>query len=96
MYSPREMGLRYALETDILAWLAFFVGNKHWNVGRGFCGRYTTETGEFSDCSVTVDLYVSWQEVLQTAEILQKNFGPADVLIKNFTTGAVWLLASSK
>ncbi len=86
-----------ALEKDILAWLAFFAGNKHWNVGRSFGGRYTTETGEFSDCSVTVDLWdVSWPEVLQVAENLQKNGCPNPVLIKNFATGAVWLLTQTK
>lgn len=86
-----------ALEADILVWLTFFVGEKHWNVGRSFGGRYTAETGEFSDCSVTVDLWdISWTEVLQTAEHLQKNFCPFAVLIKNFATGAVWLLACDR
>lgn len=86
-----------ALEKEVLAWLEFFAGGKHWNVGRSFGGRYTTKTGEFSDCSVTVDLWdISWQEVLQTAANLQKNFCPSDVLIKNFATGAVWLASYTK
>lgn len=83
-------------EADIRAWLEFFAGGK-WNIGRCFGGRYTTKTGEFSDCSVTVDLWeASWQTVIETAEKLQKNFCPSDVLIKNFSTGAVWLAACMK
>lgn len=86
-----------SLEKDILSWLEFFAGGKHWNVGRGFGGRYTVEGGEFGDCSVTVDLWdVSWQMVTETAEKLQKNFCPSAVLIKNFATGAVWLASCNK
>lgn len=86
-----------ALEADIRAWLEFFAGSKPWNVGRCFGGRYSTGGCEFSDCSVTVDLWdVPWQAVTETAEKLQKNFCPSDVLIKNFATGAVWLASCSK
>lgn len=82
-----------ALEKDILSWLGFFAGGKHWNVGRSFGGHYATAGHEFGDVSVTVDLWdISWQEVIQIAGNLQKNFCQRPVLIKNFSTGAVWLM----
>lgn len=91
------VGNSAALEKDILSWLEFFAGGKHWNVGRCFGGHYTTDGHEFGDVSVTVDLWdIPWQEVIKTAVNLQKNFCPYPVLIKNFSTGAVWLRQYTK